>query len=455
MRRATGRLQHSPLARRCHLLLLGLGILGAGILGALLGATPALAADRHSEHSLHTDVPATAFPVDGQGVYDSCDPRAPACVADLDTLAHARFQLVLNYSQFAADATLADEIAYATHANQVGMKVIWPVNQFIYHANTDHTLALSFPTLNASLSQLSQSGVCPGYDGSNYAFASCFVRAVRRMPGTWGYYIGDELPASREPDVRHLVDAVYDFDANRPRLYVSSTVNNGVDSTDLTAYAHSYCDGSECHPDATIIAQDFYPVGTSAQGQVAALEDKITAGVQALAQKNGASYGMVLQAHSLGQYPEVYGRSASGAPYPTEQQMLAMRDAVLAHPTPQVVLWYSYFDLVRSDNYAQHWADLVAASNAGRPLPNVAYLPPPVAPAAASAAPPQPPAPAVPSAPPTAPAAPSGAVLPVNQPSQKTSAGPVDPSIVEVLLQAGLLGVLILAIRLTWRPSAR
>jgi hypothetical protein len=31
------------------------------------------------------------------------------------------------------------------------------------------------------------------------------------------------------------------------------------------------------------------------------------------------------------------------------------------------VLWYSYFDLQRSDNFTQHWSDLQTAANFGKP----------------------------------------------------------------------------------------
>src|SRR5262249_24609270 len=97
------------------------------------------------------------------------------------------------------------------------------------------------------------------------------------------------------------------------------------------------------------------------------MTDHVAKGVAGLASQEGAGYGIVLQSHSLAQYPDLYPcPTAQACPYPTQQQMLAMRDAVLAHPTPRVVLWYSYFDLLRSDNPTQHWADLLAAVNQGR-----------------------------------------------------------------------------------------
>jgi hypothetical protein len=305
-----------------------------------------------------------ALPTDGQGIYDSCNPAAAACLAHLDTLAQGGFQLVINYSQFAQGVTIAQELAYAEHAQQVGIRVIWPVSAFIYTSNAETTLAAAFPTLHESLGG---SGQCPGYNGSNYSFAACFAKIVSDVVGTWGYYVGDELPVGREPDLRHLVDAITDVDSTHPRLFVAGSASPTANSMSLKTFGRSYCDGFKCQPDATVIAQDFYPIGTEPQNAAAALTDQVAKGVAELAAQQGVGYGIVLQSHSLAQYPVLYACStADGCPYPTEQQMLAMRDAVLAHPTPRVVLWYSYFDLLRSDNPTQRWADLLAAVNQGR-----------------------------------------------------------------------------------------
>jgi hypothetical protein len=304
------------------------------------------------------------LPTDGQGIYDSCSPAVAGCVAHLDILAHAGFQLVINYSQFAADATIADEVAYATHAQQVGMRVIWPVSAFIYGSNADTSVPAAFPTLHRSLVE---SKACPGYDGTNYGFVACFATTVRGMSGTWGYYIGDELPVYREPDLRHLVDTIVDVDPAHPRLFVAGSASAVVNRASLTIFGRSYCDNYACHPDATVIAQDFYPIGDEPPDAAAALTGHVAEGVAALAAQQGASYGFVLQGHSLTQYPDLYAcPTVNACPYPTQGQMLAMRNAVLSHPTPRLILWYSYFDVMRSDNPALRWTNLTAAVNAGR-----------------------------------------------------------------------------------------
>lgn len=304
----------------------------------------------------------TTSPADGSGLYQSCDPRLVYCLKNLETFAAAGFSVVINYSQFARDATIADEEAYAAHATEWDMKVIWPVNDFIYTNNADTTLQAAYPTLAASMAA---SGQCPSFSGDNYGFASCFIRIVAALPGTWGYYIGDETPASSETDLRHLVDAIVDTDPTHPRLYVATEIGDETNTAALETFSRSYCDGSgACHPDATVILQDFYPVGTPMAPNAKALTGQIAAGVRSLAEANNAGYGMVLQAHSLSEYPDQYPSCGGVAvcPYPTKLQMRDMRDAALAQGRPRLILWYSYFDLLRSGSYLRHWSDLLQAA---------------------------------------------------------------------------------------------
>ncbi|HEX9068299.1 MAG TPA: hypothetical protein VF807_05985, partial [Ktedonobacterales bacterium] len=166
-------------------------------------------------------------PTDGTGTYESCDPHVIECVLHLDTLAQAGFKVVINYSQFTWDATITDQQAYAAHAAELGMKVIWPVNQFIYSSNDDTTLSSAFPIMTSSLKA---SGACQLDPATNYGFVLCFAAVVKSLPGTWGYYIGDELPSSQEQMVRMVVDTVVNVDPTHPRLYVAGDSGGRVNS---------------------------------------------------------------------------------------------------------------------------------------------------------------------------------------------------------------------------------
>jgi len=51
-----------------------------------------------------------------------------------------------------------------------------------------------------------------------------------------------------------------------------------------------------------------------------------------------------------------------------------MLGAVLAHGHPQIVMWYSYFDLLNSHNYTKHWTDLTKVVG-GVPAPSTSNMP--------------------------------------------------------------------------------
>jgi hypothetical protein len=68
---------------------------------------------------------------------------------------------------------------------------------------------------------------------------------------------------------------------------------------------------------------------------------------------------MVLQAFNWSQYPNE--ADAVNPHFPTQPEMLAMRDSALVHK-PSMILWYDLADIQRSDNPAKHWQDLVSAA---------------------------------------------------------------------------------------------
>jgi hypothetical protein len=42
--------------------------------------------------------------------------------------------------------------------------------------------------------------------------------------------------------------------------------------------------------------------------------------------------------------------------------MRSMRDLALSNMHPRLLLWYSYFDVLRSDNPTKNWANLANAA---------------------------------------------------------------------------------------------
>lgn len=306
---------------------------------------------------------ATLGLVDGQGVYTSCDPTSAACVDDLNILADAGVSLVINYGQFAPDTTLRAEVLYAQAASALGMRIIWSFKNFVYGANGGTELPRAYPVMTNSLLA---SDTCYSLPTTNYGFVNCLARNLGPLAATWGYYIGDELPASAEPSLRRMDDAIWDADRWHQRLYVANGGSGTLNTSALQAYGSTYSDGFETHPDATVIAEDVYPIGTSLTANAAAVTGEITAGLGEMAAQDGISYAIVLQAYSLDEYHDDYTWCSSLAvcPYPTVDQMVAMRDSAVEGHHPRLILWYSYFDVLNSDNYALRWSNLTAAINA-------------------------------------------------------------------------------------------
>jgi hypothetical protein len=347
---------------------------------ALLLAAVSRAGPTHDAPARATSVGATTLPaagpvnspnapaakstlIDGQGIYETCDPTQASCRQDLTTIASAGLSLVLNYDQFASDTSLTNEYAYAQAAEALHLQIIWSFKNFFYTADTAANLSQSHPAMTRSLEN---SGACPVAPTTDYGFVNCLVHVLSTLNATWGYYIGDEPPASEEPTVRPMADAIWDGDPIHPRLLVVNGGDGQVHSDVLQAYGRSYFDGYETHPDATVLAEDFYPIGTKFAPEAAAVTKQIASGLHALATQEGIGYGMVLQAHSLTQYQDAYPwcHSMAVCPYPTFDQMVAMRDAVLQEPSPRLILWYSFFDLLTSDDFIGHWSFLSAAINA-------------------------------------------------------------------------------------------
>jgi hypothetical protein len=274
---------------------------------------------------------ADAGPATPQGLYESCAPSDPACLSRLDTMAGAGFTLVLNYQQEGGDA--AQQIAYLDHAQSVGIKVIWSFSDAVWYDGTD--LRGAFPALAAQ---------CNCTD--NAGFVSYVVGLVRGHPALWGYYVADEPPAAQKAAVDAFSMQVHALDPGHPRMIVGN-----ADVTLLQPYADS----------AEDIGLDIYPIQdypTSQQcidavGQLGAMG-------QSLAAQHGRRWSMVLQAFSWAQYPNDF-TPCCGTRWPTRAEMRGMRDQALLS-SPELLLWFSFFNVQTSDDPAGHWADLAAAA---------------------------------------------------------------------------------------------
>ncbi len=269
-----------------------------------------------------------------QGVYEQCGPAINGeanCLARLAQIREAGFDSVLNYTLWYASASQVT--AYLDRANELGIQVIVPLN---YKAWRD-----GVTDLKKSYSYLAPTCGC----NDNAGFITYAIGLVKDKPATWGYYIGDENdPGNRDP-IRALGDRVKALDPARPHLYIAFA-NQAQGTSNLAPYSSI----------ADLVGVDYYPIGTK---DTPAGLAPIAADAQGMADAAGKQSAVVLQAFNWNQYPF---SSPQTARWPTSDEMRQMRDIAMANSDPRVMLWYSYNDVMRSDDPAGHWSDLRAAA---------------------------------------------------------------------------------------------
>jgi len=278
-----------------------------------------------------------ALPAGSQGLYEYCAPvTGIRCLDRLKQMAAAGFKLVLNYAQLYGTAN--EELVYAEQAQELGLKVIWAMNNPVFWNGTD--LRGYYRTLAAT---------CDCSD--NRHFIRYVVHLVAGLPATWGYYIGEEVPRDDYARMAAFADYVRQLDPSHPRLYVAGG-NFATNGANLEPFAGV----------AEFIGADIYPIGTS---QPVAAVGQMARAIRSIAEHHHKQPIIVLQAFSFAEYPQESRLCApfpACARFPTEAEMRQMRELALSNAHPQFLLWYSYFDILRSDHPAGHWADLVAAA---------------------------------------------------------------------------------------------
>ena len=270
-------------------------------------------------------------PFDGYGIYENCNINGDiaTCLSHLDDIAAAGFKLVVNYEQLYGDADA--QKAYLDHAQSVGIKVIIALNKPELYNGTD--LSSVFPNLVQTCN-------C----SNNPDFVRYVVNLVKNHPALWGYYIGDEVdPADHDAMKSAVADVVHQTDPTHPRLFIDTPGHPiGV-----------WHQNSPFFDTADVIGTDFYPIrDNSPQYPTLGQAGAVASGTQAYANAHREDSAIVLQAFSYSNY------NIPGTPYPTADQMEYMLSQTLAYSHPRMILWYSYYDTMSSDNPTQHWNDL-------------------------------------------------------------------------------------------------
>lgn len=267
-----------------------------------------------------------------QGLYEGCAPGAPgpACEARLAEIGAAGFRLVLNYSAWYGSP--AEVLAYADRAHALGVRLIWPLN---------HPAWRGLAGFAATYRRLADRGD----PSSRVDSAAGAIALVAAHPATWGFYIGDELPrweAERTAALSALARAVA---PDKPQLYVARP-----GARRLAPFAHL----------ADVAGASVYPLG-SGDPAVGSAARSVSAALGA----GDTRTAMVLQAFAWSHYRP----TPAPARYPTATRLRAMRDAAIRNADPAMILWYSYQDIVRSDDPERRWGALSRAAFAPRTAP--------------------------------------------------------------------------------------
>lgn len=274
-----------------------------------------------------------------QGVYESCSPsKGVICLDRLRQIADAGFKLVINYDQL--NGTASQELAYAKQANTLGIQIIWSMSDPAFWNGTD--LLSYYPDLSPT---------CGCTD--NIGFILYAIDLVKNLPATWGYYVGDEVKKQDHTRMKAFADLVKRFDPTHPRLFVS-----GEDASTLGANLAPFVDTAE------VIGADVYPVGNSSE--TIETVGKVAHAVQAIANRSHRKTMMVLQAFSWAEYPDktfVCSPFPECARFPAEDEMQHMRDLAVNGARVQFILWYSFFDILKSTQPSSNLAALVRAAS--------------------------------------------------------------------------------------------
>ncbi len=300
-----------------------------------------------------TPIPATInspiITLPPQGLYDSCVPSYPDCLNHLNVLAEKGFKLIVNYGQLYGDAK--SQIAYADRAHSLGMQVIWAILPRV--DQPDNWMVTKY-------SELSMGSGC----SNNDCLVNYFVNIVKDHPATWGYYVADEIKPAYYLQLKAWSDTIKRADPNHPRLLVTAGSNDPME--------HYYWFYSYMSDTAEVIGPCYYPYGYIDEGKSLTRFTGATARhTQLWADKLGLQSVMVLQAASLSRYSPVplCLLWPLCAPFPSYAQMKEQRDQTILNSHPAIILWWTYADILKTDNPVKHLDDLAAA--AFSPLPEM------------------------------------------------------------------------------------
>jgi hypothetical protein len=310
-----------------------------------------------------------------EGIFDNCqlNTQMPVCLQRLQVIQSGGFHVVVIDAD---EGSPSSDASYAAAAQQLGMKVMWEISNPGWWQNT---------SVSGQFSGFATACGCT----DNSGLLTYMINFLGSQPGTWGYYAADDtmLSSGDQAGVSDFVSQIKAVDPTHPVILSSA------DETQASQYASI----------GDMNAAEIYPITNGAlmpvsrhQGDWQSIGQE-AADDQRMANQNGKSSAFILQAFSWGdnlsdgEAMGICGPSMSqlqcwdSAIYPTAADQLQLRNEILKHAHPSIIIWWSFmgtYGQAGTDTYstyptgaaaASNWAGLTAAINAPAPGATIAH----------------------------------------------------------------------------------
>jgi hypothetical protein len=318
-------------------------------------------ASASTQHAAKTAYAAKKAHISGtlpaEGIFDGCEisTELTTCEQDLLNMHQAGLQVAVISFQW---ASLADLSSYANYAQSIGMSVMWAINDPGFWGG-------AWAGSSAAADYAGFSTACSCTDATQVL--DYIIQWLGALPATYGYYAADNeviFPGERGS----LTQYVSEIKALDPSamVMIGSAVSQG------TTYASTGATlGTEIYPETT---GSIMPVGSN-QETWGGVQRSITQDQRA-ANQYGTPSAFILQAFTFGDNltdGEAVGVCNAGMStaqcaglldYPSASTQLQLRDEVLEHAHPKLILWYTF-----SESYGQgdRWSGLSNAVDAPYP----------------------------------------------------------------------------------------
>ena len=324
---------------------------------------------------------ASTAPMPREGIFEDCplDTQMLTCLQRLVTMHQGGIQVVV---MSANNTSLTSLATYALGAQVLGMQVMWEISNPGWWEQPLTSTAMSsvFPSFAAA---------CHCED--NEPLLGYLIRWLAALPATYGYYAADDsmLSAGDQPGMATYVSHIKAADPMHT----------------LMIGANDYAQAQQYQGMADLIGTEIYPV-TTASLMPASTNQSMWNSVaytaqsaQQLASSEGRQSAFILQAFTWGDNlsdGETMGVCSPAdttlscynqLEYPTAADQLQLRNEVLQHSHPSLILWWSFqgtYGQAGNDTYsiyptgataAARWTGLQDAIAAPAPAPAAPIAP--------------------------------------------------------------------------------